>query len=650
MENFTENEHILVCLSSSPSNARIIRAARKMAQAFNAKFTALFVETPEFSSMSIQDRERLRQNLKLAEKSGASIETVYGEDVAYQIAEFARLSAVSKIVLGRSIVKKHRFFKKPVLTDQLIELAPNLDIYIIPDFPTAQYRQPKKKPDLHISLRDIGLSILILCLATLIDLLFWNCGYLESNIITVYILGVVIISVVTNSRLCGIIASVLSVLIFNFFFTVPRYTFLAYDSSYPLTFAVMLVSALISGGLAAKLKQHAAKSALAAHRTKLLFDTNQLLQGAVSQEEIISLTAGQLRELLNKDLVFFSIKDGSAENGRFFPANGDTPQQAPPIPPSVLEDFTDKLRRRLRPEAFSAQGWTYYPVNSGEKVMALSGVYYGKEHPDAFDESLITAVLGECALALQNEKNAREKRENELLAENERLRANLLRSISHDLRTPLTSISGNASNLLSNADSFDKATRQQIYADIYEDSMWLINLVENLLAVTKLEDGRMNLRLSSELLEDIVSEAVSRMDNKRCGHEIKVTMPDDFIIIQADAKLMVQVIINLIDNAVKHTPAGTLIEVEAEKQESCAVLMIRDNGNGISDSDKAHIFDMFFTGNSKAADSRRSLGLGLSLCKSIVEAHKGKISVADNHPHGTVFTVSLPVGEVEIHE
>ena len=650
MENFTEDEHILVCLSSSPSNARIIRAAQKMAQAFNAKFTALFVETPAFSSMSDEDRERLRQNLKFAEKSGASIETVYGEDVAYQIARFARLSAVSKIVLGRSVVKKRRFFKKPVLTDRLIELAPNLDIYIIPDFPTAQYRQPEKKPDLRISLRDIGLSILILCLATLIDLLFWNCGYLESNIITVYILGVLIISVVTNSRLCGIIASVLSVLIFNFFFTVPRYTFLAYDSSYPLTFAVMLVSALISGGLAAKLKQHAAKSALTAHRTKLLFDTNQLLQRAHSQEEIIALTAGQLRELLKKDLVFFSIKDNAAANGRFFPANGDAPRKAVPVPPSVIGELTEKLGSGLRPESFSAQGWTYYPVNSGDKVMALSGVYYGKEHPDAFDESLITAVLGECALSLQNEKNAREKRESELLAENERLRANLLRSISHDLRTPLTSISGNASNLLSNADNFDKATRQQIYADIYEDSMWLINLVENLLAVTRLEDGRMNLRLSSELLEDIVCEAVSRMDNKRCGHEIKVTMPDDFIIIQADAKLMVQVIINLIDNAVKHTPAGTLIEVEAEKRENCAVLMIRDNGNGISDSDKAHIFDMFFTGDSKAADSRRSLGLGLSLCKSIVEAHKGEISVADNQPHGTVFTVSLPVGEVEIHE
>ena len=650
MGNSIDDEHILVCLSSSPSNAKIIRTANKMAKAFSAKFTALFVETPAFATMSDEDRERLRQNLKLAEKLGASIETVYGEDVAYQIARFARLSGVSKIVLGRSLVKKRRFLRKPLLTERLIEMAPNLDIYIIPDFPTTQYKEPKRKTDLRISLRDVGLTLLILTLATLIDLIFWKCGYLESNIITVYILGVLIISVVTNSRLCGIIASVLSVLVFNFFFTVPRYTFLAYDKSYPLTFMVMLISALISGGLAAKLKQHAAKSALAAHRTKLLLDTNQLLQRAHGDEEIIDATAGQLNELMKKDLVFYRINDKTLGDGKFYPAGGDTPHAEDPMSPDIQEEFRETLKNDASLKSFSSESWTYYPVTSDEHIMALCGVYFGAERPYTFDESVITAVLGECALALENEKNVREKHESELLAENERLRANLLRSISHDLRTPLTSISGNASNLLSNADNFDKPTRQQIYSDIYDDSMWLINLVENLLAVTRLEDGRMNLRLSSELLDEIVNEALNRMDKKRCGHEIKFTMPDDFIIVQADPKLMVQVIINLLDNAVKYTPEGTLIEIEAKKQDDKAILIVRDNGNGISDSNKVHIFDMFFTGDNKPVDNRRSLGLGLSLCKSIVEAHNGEITVSNNQPHGTVFTITLPAGEVEIHE
>lgn len=649
-KSIAPDEHILVCLSSSPSNAKIIRTAHKMAKAFNARFTALFVETPAFSKITDEDLERLRQNLKLAETLGASVETVYGDDVAYQIARFARLSGVSKIVLGRSVVKKRRFFRKPLLTERLIELAPNLDIYIIPDFPTAQYMEAPSTSDLHISLTDIGLTLLILTIATLIDLIFWNCGYLESNIITVYILGVLIISVVTNSRLCGIIASVLSVLVFNFFFTVPRYTFLAYDKSYPLTFMVMLLSALISGGVAAKLKQHAAKSALSAHRMKLLFDTNQLLQRSHGETEIIDATAGQLAELLKKDIVFFLINDKSLKEGRLYLTNGDDSNTVNPMPDSIKAEITQKLRDGVRPESFTAEGWTYYPVNSGDDIMALAGISFGADRPETFDESVITAVLGECALALENEKNAREKRENELLAENERLRANLLRSISHDLRTPLTSISGNASNLLSNADSFDRDTRQRIYSDIYDDSMWLINLVENLLAVTRLEDGRMNLHLTSELLDEIINEAISHIDKKRSDHKIVFNMPDDFIIVQADAKLMVQVVINLLDNAVKHTPAGTEIQVEAKKQGDKALLMVKDNGNGISDSNKAHIFDMFFTGDNKPADCRRSLGLGLSLCKSIVEAHNGEISVSDNQPHGTVFTITLPAGEVDIHE
>ena len=253
-------------------------------------------------------------------------------------------------------------------------------------------------------------------------------------------------------------------------------------------------------------------------------------------------------------------------------------------------------------------------------------------------------------MALLNDRNAREKKENEILAENERLRANLLRSISHDLRSPLTSISGNASNLISNSERFSPLERQQIYGDIYDDSMWLINLVENLLAVTKIEEGKMELRLLNELLEDIVNEALKHVDRHIAERKLTLKLSDDIILVKADPRLIVQLIINLVDNAVKYSDEHSEITIETGKEDSMAYLKVIDEGRGIPDEMKPRIFDMFYTGANKLADSRRSLGLGLSLCKSIVNAHGGKISLKDNEPSGCIFEILLPTGEVELHE
>lgn len=260
------------------------------------------------------------------------------------------------------------------------------------------------------------------------------------------------------------------------------------------------------------------------------------------------------------------------------------------------------------------------------------------------------SILGECALSLENEKNAREKEEAAILAKNEQLRANLLRAISHDLRTPLTSISGNASNLISNSNFFDEATKNQLYTDIYDDSMWLINLVENLLSVTRIEEGRLNLHITEDLVDDVITEALHHVNRKSVEHHITVRHKEDYLLAKMDAKLMVQVVINIVDNAIKYTPKGSNILIKTWKQGDKAVISIADNGDGIPDEMKERVFDMFYSGANKVADSRRSLGLGLSLCRSIVNAHGGKITVSANTPHGTVFTITLSAVEVEIHE
>ena len=502
------------------------------------------------------------------------------------------------------------------------------------------------KDDAVRPLRDIALSVIILTAATLIGFLFLNFGFTEANITTVYILGVLIISVVTTSRVCGIAASFVSVVVFNFFFTVPRYTFLAYDKSYPLTFGVMFVAAVISGDLAARLKANAAESARYAYRTKVLFDTNQLLQKAHGSDEIIDAAANQMVKLLNRDVALYTAVNGGLGEARVYRASeeGGTEQY------SLPEERLAALRAFNGEERKTTGKCSYIAIEAGEHVYGVAGIAARGDPMDLFERSVLMSIAGECALALENDKNAREKEEAAIFAENERLRANLLRAISHDLRTPLTSISGNASNLLSNPTGFDEATRQQIYTDIYDDSMWLINLVENLLAVTRIEEGRMDIRLSAELIDEVVSEALRHVNRKSAEHNISVSIPDELLLARMDARLIVQVVINLVDNAVKYTPAGSNILICAVKDADMVKVSIADDGPGIPDEIKPRVFEMFFSGANKVADSRRSLGLGLSLCRAIVNAHGGEISVADNAPKGAVFTFTLPSGEVELHE
>ena len=294
----------------------------------------------------------------------------------------------------------------------------------------------------------------------------------------------------------------------------------------------------------------------------------------------------------------------------------------------------------------------YLAIRVGRQVYGVVGIAMNEIPLDSFENSVLLSILGECALALENIKNAREKEEAAILARNEQLRANLLRAISHDLRTPLTSISGNADNLLANYQKMDDATRKRTFTDIYDDSMWLINLVENLLAITRIEGGQVHLTQTVELMDEVVSEALRHINRKSKEHIIHVSSSEELILASIDAKLIVQVIINLLDNAIKYTPPGSVIEIHTEKNKEShqVVVSVSDDGPGIPDDQKPHIFDMFYSGANKIADSRRSLGLGLSLCKSIVTAHGGTIWVTDHDPKGTVFTFTLPAGEVELHE
>ena len=648
-------EHILVCLSASPSNAKIVKTAATMASAFGGSFTALYVQTPDSDKLDEENKNRLQDHIRLAEQLGADIATAYGEDVSFQIAEYARISGVTKIVIGRSNIKRRHFWNRPTLTDKLTEIAPNLDIHIIPD----NIINSKYRPSSHSLFRslipypkDILITVLILAIATILGLSFYSFGFTDSNIITVYILGVLLTSLFTKGYTCGIIGSLVSVMLFNFFFTEPRLTFHAYDSGYPVTFAIMLVASVITGTLASKLKSHAKLSAQAAFRTKVLLDTNQLLQKAQNDEDIINITATQIMKLLNRSVVMYSVRDGKLTKGSLYSAQSDNLEDLFTTTERNTAEwvYLNKHRAGASTNVYSKAKCVYFSIRINNNIYGVIGIRIKGKPLDAFENSILLSILGECALAMDNRRNAKEKEQTAVLAKNEQLRANLLRAISHDLRTPLTSISGNAGNLLSNKDKLDEDTKMQIYTDIFDDSEWLISLVENLLSVTRIEEGRMNFNKSIELVDEIIEEALRHIGRKSTEHKISVIHKDELLLANADAKLIVQVLINLIDNAIKYTPLGSEIKVITEKKNGYASISVIDNGNGIPDNIKPHVFEMFYTGDNRIADSRRSLGLGLALCKSIIGAHGGELTLTDNQPQGCNFTFTLPLGEVKIDE
>ena len=354
---------------------------------------------------------------------------------------------------------------------------------------------------------DLMLSLFFLTVATLLGMLFYRLDFSDSTIMMSYLLGVLMIAVGTSHRVYSLLCSVVSLLLFNYFFVDPRFSLKVLEPGYPVVFLALFVTSFITSTLAVRLK-------------------------------------------------------------------------------------------------------------------------------DAAREA---------------EENAREREAANIQIENERLRSTLLRAISHDLRTPLTSISGNASTLLSHGDSFDEATRRSLYRSIYEDSLWLNHMVENLLASTRLENGEARLSFSTEVLEDILEEAASHVRAFSPNHQIVLESPAELILVRADARLIMQLLINLLNNAVKYTPEGSTVRITAEKRGASAFVTVADDGPGVPDEDKPKIFDMFYTGDQSVSDGRRSLGFGLALCKTIVKAHGGEISVSDNIPHGAVFTFSLPAEEVPLN-
>lgn len=617
--NNNKTEHILVCISSSPSNPKVITAASEMAKVYNALFTALYIETSK--TLTEDNKKRLYDNTQLAKQNGAKIVTVNGDDIPFQVSQYAKASRVTKIIVGRSGYKPSRFFTPPNFIDKLIGLTPDIEIYVIPDKAQKLYIGQKHNEQFKLqkmSLKDALKSITVLIAVTLISSIFRMLNIDEANIIMIYILAVVLIAYITDSKIFSIVSSLLSVIIFNFFFIIPYHSLEVYGSEYSVTFVIMFLVALFASSIAKKFKEQAELSSLKAYRTEVMLEMSQKLQQFGMKNEINEVTREQLKKLLNCNVDLFTNKnDEDIVNWVF-----DNNQQAG----NTTENFSQSVN-------------FYLPISNVNKVFAV--VKIEKNEISEFEKSLLIAMLRESALAY--EKDAISQLKNELMIKNnqEELRSTLLRAISHDLRTPLTGISGYAELLLKNSSKITDNKKQEIYTDIYDDSIWLLNLVENLLSITRFDRNEITLKKESESVSDVISEALSHLGRKKDDFIVKTKIEDETLCAKMDGKLISQVIFNLVDNAMKYSPCNTTVTVGAKAVTDYIEISVEDEGNGIKDEDKEKIFDMFYTVNNSITDGRRGLGLGLALCKAVVEAHGGEIEIKDNSPKGTIFSFKL---------
>jgi two-component system, OmpR family, sensor histidine kinase KdpD len=652
------NTRFLVCVGPSPSSAKCIRWTARTADAFHAPWTALYVETPKAVNFSETYIKNIRENLDLAARLGGQQITLNGYDVAATVAEYGKLLAITNIVVGKSRNKKTlRSYFKPNFEDQLISLLPSTEIHIISDNDAAKNQKVAGirdlKRNLVFSWTDTVKLLLIWVLATGVSLGLRSFGIGEQNVIMVYILFVLIISRVTSGFIYGVTASILSVLTFNFLFVEPYFTFNASQPGYPLTFLIMLIVAIITSTMMIRIKTQAGFAVAKEHKTEILYEINKKLLITRGLENIIELTNQYIVTICSRSVIFYSEDPILGKPGIYKPFASDTDASYMMNPDEQAVAhwvFVNKKRAGAGTDTLMGASAFYMPILSQGNVLGVIGISCINNSTINHEmRSFLRMIASLVAMALERQALSDEQRRITVESEKEATRSNLLRAISHDLRTPLTAILGASSAVLENK-NMDMQTHDKLISGVKDNAQWLIRMVENLLFVTRINDAALKINKTPEAVEEVVAEAVSRVRSQFPSAVIQVKVPDELMLIPMDATLIEQVIINLLENAIKHSLSVLPFEVLVKKDEQFAIFEISDQGEGIPEDELPYLFEGYIANKQKSPDSTRGLGIGLSICKSIMNAHNGTIEAHNRPEGGALFRFMLPLDGGSHHE
>lgn len=642
------NERLLVCIGPSPTTARLLRTAKRMSAAFECEWLAVAVSSGQSVAASHVAREQIARHLGLAERLGAETHTLVGTNVAETVLEFARSRNVTKIVVGKTAQPWWKRLLAGGVVDQLLERSGDIDVYVIrggeedetvPRPPRVEGAPPTRFawPDYVKTAAVVGTC----------GVAGWICDLLnlaEANIVMMFLLGVVLVAA-RFGRGPAIAAAVASVLVFDFCFVPPYFSFAVSDAQYLLTFLVMLVIGLLISTLTVRIQQQLRLSQQQERRTAALFRLTQQLSELVGSEFLLRTAGLRLSELFAGEVVLFLRDSAGAMELRY----GETTSiAAQPVNAVVAQWVTDHSQLAgsgtdTLPNATAL----FMPLVGSQQTVGAVGVK--PADTDRFLDPEQRRLLETCAsliaLAIERDQSVLEAQQAQVQVQTEQLRNSLLSSVSHDLRTPLAAIYGSAASLLERGDGLPESSRRELLHSIAEEAQRLSRLVDNLLEMTRLESGALTLNRQWNVLEEIVGSALNRVRRVLGDRVVQTQIASDFPLVKLDGVLFEQVLINLLENAARYTPAGSRIEISATAAPRQVEICVADNGPGLPVGQETQVFQKFFRGHSSAPDSRRGVGLGLAICQGIVQAHGGSLRAQNRPQGGAEFVITLPLDE-----
>jgi two-component system sensor histidine kinase KdpD len=631
-------ERILVCVGPGPHAARLVRAARRMAVGLRADWAVVYVETPAHAHLPREDREWVDQHLQLAESLGGSAVRLSGESVSAALLVYARDHNVTKILVGKPTHPRWRDWFAGSLLDEIIRQSGDIEIYVTSGDDAGA---PVRPPGVFVrraSWRSYLASALVVGLAALVA---WPMsGHFQPwDLSLVFLLATVVVAT-RFGRGPSILAATLGVAVFDFCYVPPYFSFAVRDDPYVLTFLVMLAVGITVSTLATRVRNQAEAARSHAQWVATLHALSRELAEARDVRDVVRSSLRQLEAALEGSSVLL-LPDPVAGTLAIVSGAGGAAGGAIEMPAAEWV-FTHGQTAGRGTDSFRDARLLYLPLQTVTRTVGVLGFgpHDAAASVDARQRSMLAALSHQIAGALERTLLADEAKQTELRVRTEELRNALLSSVSHDLRTPLATIMGSASTLEGDRGALTGSQRADLSRAIYEEAERLNRLVTNLLAMTRVESRDLALSREWVPVEEIVGAALDRVAPHLTSRPVRTVIPDDLPAVSGDPVLLEQALVNLLENAVRYTPAGSAVEIAARRSGASVEFEVRDAGPGLPPGLEERIFEKFFRGPGVRADGS---GLGLAICRGIVVAHGGTITASNRAEGGAVFRITLPL-------
>jgi two-component system sensor histidine kinase KdpD len=631
-------ERLLVCISGSPTSRRLIRTARRLGEELKAEWSALYVETAEDDKLTRENRERVWSDLRLAESLGAKeASTVKGDSVLEAVIDYARKHQISKIIVGRPTRSSWRGGMRGSVVDQILRKSPEMDVYVVSDAGKAKGENNYSLRSSPVPWRSYLTSLLLVAAASLasgIALRFLT----PTNMIMFYLLAVVVAALRLGFK-PALLTAFLSVLAFDFFFIPPYYSFDVADTEYLITFAGLLTVGAVISTLVARARRQTETIRTREMQTAHLYALSRGLASAVGLQDILNTLIRHVSETLPGQVAIFIPEGDSLALAAASPriAPGEKEKSV------ALWAFRNGQMAGRGTETLSFSEFLYLPLQTGARAVGVMGIRMDPAGEELAPERrrLLEAFSNQAALAIERAVLARKAEQAKLHQATERLERSLLNSISHDLRTPLSSIMGTLSTLRDEGNAPRDESRRELLDLAWEEAERMNRFVGNLLDITRLEAGVLKIKKELYDLQDLLGSCLASLESRLKGRRVQIQVPPDLPLIPMDSVLMAQVLINLLENALKYSPPHGTIQVSGRVLENRVEIEVADQGPGIPQEFQNKIFDKFF--RYKRTEEVGGTGLGLAISKGIVEAHEGKIWAETPPEGGFKIAFTLPL-------